>query len=258
MRRSHIALIVTSVLALVSLNVSPALAADFHGQIDNPTQDIPSVSTYQTNGADMAGMEVTALFSAGAPETVIWMATGATSGGAFGGDGDWSLQEDGDTFSNPWTLSYSTAAGPGGKGTLVGLMLDGFAAGPGIGVMFDRTFDGMFGTPGSFLGWDYETLAPVPSFDSFVTYVGAVGVGGAAPVGDEFRWLNVRFRNLPTLVGEFDTTAPRLAGLDGINSTALQFRQDTNNPVVPEPATLALLAAGAVGGLWLRRRGRVA
>ena len=43
------------------------------------------------------------------------------------------------------------------------------------------------------------------------------------------------------------------AGLDGINLRSLSFLQDTNNPIVPEPATLGLLLIGAAA-LIVRRR----
>ncbi len=231
-------------------------AADYHSQVNSPLQNTSSVNSYQTTGADMAGMAVTAFFSAAPAETVIWQATGATSGAATGADNDWNLGVNGDTFVSPWTLTYSAAASPVNKGLLVGFSIDGFAAGPGeIGVMFDRTFDWTFGTPGSFLGWDYETLAPLPPFDTYVTYRGAVGVAGNAPVGDEFRWLTARFLIPPGVDDEFSTVPPTIAGLDGVNLGRLQFRQDTNNPIVPEPASVTLLLGGLALAL-VRRRAR--
>jgi hypothetical protein len=209
------------------------------------------VSSFMTDGADMAGMSVTAFFSAGAPQTVPWVAGGPPGSGAATG-ANWSLGVTGDTFNASWTLQYM-----GGSGLLTGFRIDGFAAGPGnTGVMFDRTFDAMFGTPNSALGRDFEVVNPVP-FDVFVGYEGAVGVGGAAPVGDEFRWLNVRFVNFGGINDEFTTVPLAPAGLDGDNLRVLTFRQDTNNPIVPEPATAALMLVGAAAMLFvLRRRGQ--
>lgn len=48
------------------------------------------------NGADMAGIEVTATFSDSTTETIIWGAQSADSGGVSGTD--WSLSQVGDSF----------------------------------------------------------------------------------------------------------------------------------------------------------------
>jgi hypothetical protein len=229
---------------------SVAMASVSHYESLVPAQDIPAVSGYQTDGADMAGMKVTVFFSDGTNESAIWQATGANSGEAKGKN--WVMSEAGDTFVSPWSLTYQYNGGI----LLTGFQIDGFAAGPGeVGVMFDRTFPDALGnpqngTPGSYLGRDLELVAPVP-FDVEVTYIGAIGVAGADPVGDEFRWLNARFANVGGIIDEFTTAPPTVAGLDGENIRAFEFRQDSNNPIVPEPATIALLS---LGGLVLMRR----
>ncbi|MBU3004325.1 hypothetical protein [Paraglaciecola arctica] len=48
------------------------------------------------NGADMAGIEVTATFSNSTTETIVWEAQSADSGGVSGTD--WSLSQVGDSF----------------------------------------------------------------------------------------------------------------------------------------------------------------
>lgn len=238
-------------LGLVVFTFAPAaFAAVSYSEIFLPNVDIPAVSDYQTTGADMAGMAVTAFFQFAPAETIIWQDTGATSGSAIGAQQDWSLSENGDTYSNAWTLLYTPATGSN-KGLLTGFRIDGFAAGPGkIGVMFDRTFNGQFGTPDSYRGRDFTYAGPEPAFDTFVTYEQAVGLAGAAPVRDEWRILDVRFRTIGD-VTEFATTPPLIAGLDGDNLRSLTFYQDTNNPIIPEPALLALFSTGA---LLIRRR----
>jgi hypothetical protein len=222
-----------------------------HSENPLPGETIPAVSTYQTNGADMVGMGVTMFFSAAPAETVLWSATGVDSGVAAGIDGDWTLSEAGDTFNNPWTLIYE-----GGKGLLTGFRLDGFAnPGPvNIGVMFDRTFNGDFGTPDSYRGRDFEYVGAQPPFNTFVRYESTIAVGAAPAVGDEFRYLNIQFLYLPGFDDEFNPEPPQPGGLDGDNLRTLSFYQDTNNPVVPEPFSLILLSSGVLL-VWRRRKG---
>lgn len=53
------------------------------------------------SGADLAGIEVTVLYTDGTTETDIWEATSTTAGGAFSNTGTgWSLTLDGDSFGS--------------------------------------------------------------------------------------------------------------------------------------------------------------
>jgi hypothetical protein len=235
-----------ALLATLLMSGGHALALDIHMSVEQPIAQIFAVDDFQTTGADMAGMHVTATFAGGTSETVVWQATGLDSGGAFGPNQDWSLTQTGDTFFSPWTLFYD---GNESKGVLTGFSIDGMAAGVGeTGVMFDRTFGFVFGTPDSFHGWDYETLDPVP-FDTLITYQSAVALPGEDPVGDLFRYLNVRFVERPD--DEFNTF--RISGLDGLDLRSVRFRQDTDNNIIPEPTTAMLLLTGA---MMILARGR--
>jgi hypothetical protein len=246
----HIRTVTIAAVAAFGFAVSVAQAADFHFEVLDPVVEIPAVSDYQTTGADMAGMSVTAHFSAAPSETVEWMATGADSGQATGPQQDWTLSQQGDSFANPWTLIYQG----GNKGLLTGFRIDGFAAGPGeVGVMFDRTFNGQFGTPDSYKGRDYTTQTVGLPFDTFVVYESQVAIAGDDPVGDEFRYLDVRFVDFGQ-GDEFSDDPLVVSGLDGDTVRTLSFIQDTNNPIVPEPASVALVAIGAALSLGGRRR----
>lgn len=248
---------VAALVAALAFAAATAQAADYLYQNLQPPFEIQSISDPQVTGDEMVGMSVTVDFSSAPSETVLWKATGANAGGAFGAGSDWSLTEEGDTFANTWVLTYNSNDT---KGLLTGFMIDGVMVSNQVAddqqeataIVFDRTFNGAFGTPGSFLGRDYNTLTPGLPFDTFVTYGSAVAISGSDPVGDEFRFLEARF-----LVFEpADETSPAPTTVSGLNGTSLMtvtFRQDTNKSVIPEPATLGLLSVGTAM-LMLRRR----
>ena len=78
-----------------------------------------------------------------------------------------------------------------------------------------------------------------------MTYEQAIAVDPNAPVEDIFANVDVQFRPL--------AGGPNFAGLDGDLFTVFEFFQDTDNPRIPEPASMALLVTGA---LSLTRRPR--
>lgn len=178
--------------------------------VEDPTLTdiIPGVATFQTTGALMDGMTVHAFFATGFNEMVSWVAGVGDSGGAFGTD--WSLTVDGDTFNTEWNFTNNTRQG------LVGLLLDGV---PGL-TLFDRTFNNLFGTPGSALGLDF---AESPTTPGEATYSQQVAVILPPPVGDLWHVLRVDFDE--PILGDWS------------------FFQDTDNdsrrpPPVAEPSTL--------------------
>jgi len=215
-------------------------------EIAAPLQDVPAIDDAMTTGNEMAGMTVTAFFTGNtASETVVWQDAGGTSGQAVGTAGQgWSLAQAGDTFLNEWTLIYN-----GGNGLLTGLSIDGFGDEEVLGTVFDRTFGFEFGTDNSFLGRDFDLTGEEP-FDILVTYSGAVGVAGDAPVGDVFRNLELKFVIGP----QSDTGSVQDAGLDGDTIRTISYLQDTDEVIIPEPASLALIGLGALAVLKPRRR----
>ena len=159
-------------LVLFSINGYSAVIVNYD---NSSTYNTTALTGYATNGAMMDGMAVTANFIGGGSETLYWADTGAASGGVSGTG--WGLSESGDTFGGFWSLSSSVG--------ISSIFIDA-----GVGnTVFDIDWVG-YGTDGSASGWTFQTDDP---FDITATYSGEVSVGGAAAVGDLWRYLNLDF-----------------------------------------------------------------
>ena len=237
MKRQHFNIVVLGMIGAGAWCHS-AHAGSLVVTTNNGTQNNTTALTgFQTTGAQMDGMVVTAFFADGLQETAIWTDTGAVSGAASGTR--FKLSESGDTFSSLWTLENVSSFG------LTELRID---AGPGDTV-YDTNWPGE-GTPGSANGRSFEysgNIALVP-WDIRAEYRDVVALGAGAPVGDLFRRLNVQFVNS-----------------GGLHSNrSIQYFTDTDNlrfagdiaPVPVPPAVFAGSALLAASGLVSAARRR--
>ena len=224
---------------------------------------VSTVNDFSPNGFSMAGMQVTATFKDSTSQTVTWTATDAISGNALGTD--WSLAESSDTFDHLWSLTNNT-----GK-LMTGLLLEGGANGHFV---FDAQGDGSpslattrgrlpsadpnnpkTGTLGSQFGGTFDPFDnSVYGMSVTATYVNAVQLGAASPVGD--LWTTLRI--------DFGTNNMGSTGLLSINGFQFQFYADTDlfgdsqtPPVVPEPNSLAIVAGLGLMFACCNRRSRL-
>jgi hypothetical protein len=209
-------------VATIGLTVASAQAStiNYLQSVGTP-YETPGLSTYNTYGNDMAGMDAWVTFSDGETQHAVWAVTGATSGAATVG-GFFTISETGDTFNNlAWTLQNLSTT----------LSITSFTLlGAGGDTVFDRTFGGATGTPNSASGKDFYING---SYSVTATYTDELNLTGAAAVGDEFTEIEVAFG------------ANTYFGPGG----RVNFTQDTDNaavhgtitPSVPDGASTAMM-----------------
>ena len=221
--------------ALLSHGTS-SYATSFTALLDPGTTQLTTslAAADVATGQDMVGMSITAFFSNGTTQQIIWGVTGPGTGGALGSS--WQLTQAGNTIDFDWTLTNSTAL------NITRLLID---AGSGNAV-FDA-IETPPGTPNSGLGFPFTETSAVGAFSILPTYRDVVALKGNLPVGDIFRLLDLRFTNP-------EGFAP---------GNSLTFLADTDRlgfagdiAPVPEPGTFVLLTTALVTMLGYRWRCR--
>jgi hypothetical protein len=211
------------------------------------TQFVPNINATAT-GDNHVGMAITGRFvdptgiNPSFDETIFWENTGLPNDG-FGSasDGGWGVSLSGDSFTASWILSNQKVV----SGVSYYLDYVEFDALAGNAV-FDRTFGGLVGTPGSALGADFAYVSDdstVWNGDLLVTYIDQVALTGSQPVGDVYARMKIDFYDI---LGTNLGTKPFFGG-------SLVYTADTDY-IVPLPPTALLLGSGLLGLAVLGRR----
>lgn len=219
---------ISKTLLMVALGVGTTLAGTITtiGTGGSPT-NVLKIDEFAVFGDMMAGMEVSVKMMDGSSDSCVWAALGVGSGGCNGTK--FQVSQSGDTYTGLWRLSRI------GSVNIAMIAFNGLKG----GVVFDRTFGGLVGTPGSALGGD--AIGGTTGDNGEATYLNPVAVKPMAPVGDVFARMVINF--------DF-----------GRGIRAAYWRADTDLATpdpVPEPAAWTMLLGGVLAlGVSRARRSR--
>ena len=183
---------------------------------------------HDITGADMAGIEVTALFGDGTSETKVWAANGADSGEATGTG--WTLSQSGITYgqqdnitdpANPVVLGAWSLVNESITAGIIGLSINASIA----DIYFD-VLGYVEHTPGSSFGRDFYEENNLAT----------------AAYADEL--------SSPDLFGTMNITYNQAL----LAKSSSRFVSDTDKAIVSEPATALVFLSGLLALVNLRRK----
>lgn len=177
------------------------------------------------NGADMAGIEVTAFFGDGSQETQTWNATSLDAGAAI--STDWSLSLSGETFGELVSPSVFK-----GLWTFTNLnRLDGV-----VGIEVNGTIADVY-------------------FDNIDSVEHTVGSGFGRPFAADSISVAASFTDVYSAPDLFGTMNINWLGGTSLEvGQMLNFLTDTDKVIVSEPATVLVFLTGLLALVNIRRK----
>lgn len=244
MKKSIIGLFISVALVLTGFSMASALPISTVDFLPGNTQVTTALTTFKTDGADMAGMSIQATFTDGTSQALVWSADTTTAATNDGGvSGLFSLSVAGDTFFHDWMLTNNNDSG------IASMLID---AGQG-----DAVFDTILspsGTLNSKGGRPFTVRSGSDNLEIEATYMDEVALSGSAPEGDIFRILQIDFTN----ENGFSNGTPLsfIADTDSLEIPG-DIQPIGNTRPVPAPNTMLLLGTGLLGIFGMSRKVKI-